>query len=157
MKLNAKEDVAAPIAFVSAYLTDFKRWENAAMRRGAQVKRLDSLPQPGPGMEWKINFDYREQPRELTLRLQKVHPEQMLAFDCTAKPAEASMTVELLELGPRCTRIKVVMEVKPRTLTARLFLQSLRLAKAKVSDRFAKRLAQMAADIEDRHSGQAQG
>ena len=52
MKLEAKHDVEAPAAFVFAQLADFEGWERAAMRRGADVTRLDTLRTVGPGMTW---------------------------------------------------------------------------------------------------------
>lgn len=151
MKLTAHESIEAPVAFVNAYLTDFDFWERSAMRRGAEVERLDHLRQPGAGMEWRIAFLHHDKRRTVELKLLKLEPEHALEFDCMAKPAEAILAIELTEMGPRRTRVSVHLEVKPRTLAARLFLQSIKLAKAKVTRRFTQRLAQTCADIEDRH------
>lgn len=151
MKLSAKEDIEAPIAFVTSFLTDFESWERAAMRRGAHVERLDALRALGPGMEWKVAFDYRGKRRNIELKLLKMVPDQRLEFDCMAKPAEAILAIDLVEMGPRRTRLVATVDIKPRTLAARLFLQSMKLAKAKVTRRFALRLAQTSADIEDRY------
>ncbi|WP_323007322.1 SRPBCC family protein [Pseudorhodobacter sp.] len=155
MKLTATENIEAPIGFVYAALADFENWERSALRRGAEVERLDRLRQPGAGMEWKVGFDYRAKKRHVEIKLLTLTPGQTLVFDCMGQPAEAILKVELAEMGPRRTRVVVEVEVKPRTLAARLFLQSLRLAKAKVNRRFALRLAQTAADIEDRYKAQA--
>lgn len=151
MKLTAHETIEAPVAFVNAYLTDFDFWERSAMRRGAEVERLDHLRQPAAGMEWRIGFLYHDKKRSVELKLLKLEPEHALEFDCMAQPAEAILAIELAEMGPGRTRVSVHLEVKPRTLGARLFLQSLKLAKAKVNRRFTQRLAQTSADIEDRH------
>lgn len=151
MKLSAKEDIEAPIGFVTSVLTDFEMWERAAMRRGADVERLDTLRKPGAGMEWKIAFDYRGKKRKIELKLLTLTPDQRLVFDCMGAPAEAILSIDMAEMGPRRTRVVVNLEIKPRTLAARLFLQSLRLAKAKVTRRFALRLSQTCADIEDRY------
>jgi hypothetical protein len=151
MKLSAKEDIEAPIGFVTSVLIDFDMWERAAMRRGADVERLDNLRKPGAGMEWKIGFDYRGKKRKVALKLLTLTPNQRLVFDCMAAPAEAILSIDLAEMGPRRTRVEVNLETKPRTLAARLFLQSLRLAKAKVARRFSLRLSQTGADIEDRY------
>jgi carbon monoxide dehydrogenase subunit G len=154
MKLNAKEDVEAPIDFVRSFLTDFDTWERAAMRRGAQVERLDNLRAPGPGMAWRAAFDYRAKRRVIDIKVLSLDAETGLAFEGTAKPAEGTLLLELTEMGARRTRLNVVMEVKPRTLAARLVLQSLKLAKAKVLRRFSQRLKLVAADIEDRFRAQ---
>lgn len=151
MKLTAKEDIEAPIGFVTSVLTDFDTWERAAMRRGADVDRLDTLRKPGVGMEWRVGFDYRGKKRKVEIKLLTLNPDQRLVFDCMAAPAEAILSIDMAEMGPRRSRVAVTLEIKPRTMAARLFLQSLRLAKAKVTRRFSLRLSQTAADIEDRY------
>jgi carbon monoxide dehydrogenase subunit G len=151
MKLSAKEDIEAPLAFVSEVMADFEAWERAAMRRGAEVDRLDTLRKPGPGMAWRVGFTYRGKDRKLDIKLLDLEPEQRLNFEFTGRPAEGVLNIELAEMGPRRTRVVATMELKPRTLAARLFFQSLRLAKAKVMRRFALRLSQLGADIEDRY------
>lgn len=155
MKLTAKEDIEAPIAFVTAFVTDFEAWERAAMRRGADVQRIDSLRTPGPGMEWKVGFAYRGKKRDLNVKLLKLIADQNLSFDCTAKPAIGNLTIDLAEMGPRRTRLVVALEIKPRTLAARLVMQTVKLAKAKLTRRFTLRLSNLAADIEDRYKAQA--
>ena len=157
MKLTAKEDIEAPIAFVNAILTDFDAWERAAMRRGADVQRLDSLLQPGPGMGWNASFAYRGKKRDLEIKLLKLIAEQNLSFACSAKPVEGTLNIEMADMGPRRTRLVVSIEVKPRTLAARLYMQTVKLAKAKITRRFVLRLSQLAADIEDRYRAQAKG
>ena len=155
MKLTAKEDIEAPIAFVSAVLTGFEDWERAAMRRGADVVRLDTLREAGPGMKWQVAFNYRGKKRKIEIAVLQMLANQTLSFAHTAKPAEGVLTIEMAEMSPRRTRLVVHLEVKPRTLAARLFLQSFKLAKSKVTSRFALRLSQVGADIEDRYRAQA--
>ncbi len=55
------------------------------------------------------------------------------------------MSVELLELGAKRTRMHSSIDITPRSLTARLFLQSLRLARTKLDRKFDQRIAQLAA------------
>lgn len=155
MKLTTKEDIEAPIGFVYAALTDFEAWERAAMRRGAEVNRTDKQAALAPGMGWKVEFLYRGKSRVLELQLAGLEPGEHLAFSGSGKPAEGTLTLDLAEMGPKRTRVTVVSEVKPRTLAARLFMQTLRLAKAKVTRRFEVRVAQVAADIEDRFRAQS--
>ncbi|MDN5787532.1 SRPBCC family protein [Pseudorhodobacter sp.] len=157
MKLTAKEDIEAPIAFVDGFLTDFDNWERAALRRGAEVERLDRLPKPAAGMEWKICFPYRAKQRDAQITLTKIEQERALSFLGIGRPVEAVLDVDMAEMGPRRTRVHVQIDIKPRTLAARLFVQSLRLAKSKVTKRYAQHLSQLAADIEDRYRAQLKG
>lgn len=151
MKLTTREDIEAPPAFVYATLSDFDHWERAGMRRGADVQRSDTGAAPGQGSRWAIGFDYRGKRRKLDIRLVTLDPGNKLDFVGEAPSVEGSMTFDIVEMGPKRTRLAVALDVKPRTLTARLFLQSLRLARARVQRRFDTRVARLAADIEDRY------
>lgn len=157
MKLNAKEDIEAPLAFVFDALADFDGWERAALRRGAEVARSDAARGTGPGMAWQVAFPFRGRRREMSIVLKRLDRPQRLEFTGAGAAVDGGLDLDLVELGPRRTRVTVVTEVKPRTLAARLFLQSLRLAKAKVTKRFESRVALIAADIEDRYKRSLRG
>ncbi|MES2665110.1 MAG: SRPBCC family protein [Pseudomonadota bacterium] len=151
MRLTTKQDIEAPAAFVFAVMTDFDTWERAAMRRGAEVTRTDTLRQPGIGMAWRVKFDFRGRARVLALKFTEVDPGNRLAFTGDAPTVGGDAVVELMELSTRRTRVTVTTEIKPKTLAARLFVQSMKLAKAKIQRRFEARVGQIAADIDDRY------
>ena len=48
MKFVAHEDVEAPIEFVFEQVTDFAAIERSALRRGAEVQRVDDLNETRP-------------------------------------------------------------------------------------------------------------
>lgn len=150
MKLVAKYDVEAPVDFVFAQLADFDGWERAAMRRGADVSRTDRLRDAGPGMAWLTTFRYRNKDRSATIKLDALNPTSSLALTAMAVMVDGFLWIELLDLAARRTRVEFKLEVKPKTLGARIYVQSLRLARARVERGFAERVAQLAAEIEDR-------
>ena len=150
MRFTTKQDIEAPVAFVFKTLADFDVWERAAMRRGAEIERTDTLTQAGAGMSWTSRFSYRGRARAVDLRLVTFDAPAQLAFAGQSAAVEGTAAVDMMEMSSRRTRIHVVAEVTPRTLAARLFLQSLRLARARVDRKFEQRVAQLAADIEHR-------
>ena len=150
MKLIRNEDVEAPIAFVYAALSNFDHWERAALRRGAEVTRLDTLALPGPGMIWNVGFDFRGRRRVVDLRLTTLDPVQRLAFTGQGTSMTGTALLDLVEMGPKRTRIAITVEVEARTLAARLLLQSLKFASAKVNRSFQARTTQLANDLENR-------
>ncbi|PZR00804.1 MAG: hypothetical protein DI533_09840 [Cereibacter sphaeroides] len=150
MKFAGREDIEAPIAAVFAALSDFDGWERAALRRGAEVQRTDALTRPGRGMAWNVGFVFRGKPRRASLRLQELDPPGRLVVSGNGANLDGRMICDLIEMSPRRTRIEVQLEVKPLTIGARLFVQSIRLARARTERRFRARLAQLAADIEHR-------
>lgn len=154
MKLSTKEDIEAPVSFVYDALSDFEAWDRAALRRGADVSSVAKGAKAAPGMGWKVAFPYRGKQRRVEITLAKLLEQQELNFDAVSAPLNGSLVIELAEMGPKRTRVSVASTFKPNTLAARLFIQSLRLAKAKLSRRFELRVAQLAADIEDRYRAQ---
>lgn len=150
MKFLAKCDVVAPAAFVFAQLADFEGWERAAMRRGAEVMRADILGSSGPGKSWNAQFLHRGKERKATIRLETIVPDTELTLSGKSAPTDGVLQIEVLDLAAKRSRIELRLEVKPNTIAARIYVQSLRLARARVDRAFAHRLGQLAAEIEDR-------
>jgi hypothetical protein len=148
MKLAAKYDVEAPATFVFAQLADFDGWERAAMRRGADV--TDTLRAVGPGMSWATTFQYRAKERHATIRLDTINPTSSLALTGMSALLDGVLSIEILDLAAKRTRIEVRLEMKPKTIAARIYVQSLRLARSRVERSFAQKVAQLTVEIEDR-------
>jgi hypothetical protein len=62
------------------------------------------------------------------------------------------MVAELVALSRGRTRMTVTLVLQPRTLAARLMMQSLRLARNNLTKRFKVRLGEYAAEVEDRYT-----
>ncbi|MDT8857207.1 SRPBCC family protein [Paracoccaceae bacterium Fryx2] len=150
MKLSTKEDIEAPLAFVYAALTDFEGWERAAMRRGAEVTRTDNLASPEVDMAWQVKFTYRGKLRDVAIRVARLEPPHHIEFVSKSGAIEGVLTLDLLELAARRTRVTVTSETVAHSMSAKLLLQSLRLAKAKVTRKFEARVAQFGSEIGDR-------
>lgn len=148
MKFAAREDIEAPIGEVFAALTDFERFEREALRRGAEVEAGGDLSSPGPGRFWTVRFRHRGRNRELATRIETYERPRALATQGRIGGYEGRLALELTELAPRRTRLRAELEVKPRTLTARLMLQSLKLARSSLAGRFKARFHAFARALE---------
>ena len=151
MKIVSRHDIEAPPDFVFQALTDFDSWERSAMRRGAEVTRTDKLTVPGAGLSWLVRFRFRAKDRKLTVRLTGIDTPSRLSFALKGTLFDATCSVDLMELGAMRTRMIVVSEAVPNTLAARLILQSLRLARARVQRRVDARIGAVAQEIEERY------
>ena len=148
MKFSAKEDIEAPIEQVFTLVSDFEALERAALRRGAEVQRTDSLPRPAVGMTWAASFMMRGRQRNMEVELVAYDPPQSMLFHSTAQGSEADMAFELVALSRGRTRLSLDLELKPRTLSARLLVQSLKLTRSNLNKRFHLRVADYARDLE---------
>ncbi|MCI2399424.1 SRPBCC family protein [Aliiroseovarius subalbicans] len=152
MKLSTREDVAAPIDAVFRAVSDFDGFERAALRRGAEVARTDTLSAPGVGMTWAAQFPYRNRERKADLRLANYDPPHGLELFSKVSGIEAVVAIDLVALSRTRTRMNLSIDLRPKTIPARLMIQSMKLAKSNLTKRFQKRVAGFAQDIEDRYT-----
>lgn len=152
MKFSTREDIAAPIDYVFGQVSNFTAFERSAMRRGAEVLRMDTSGKIAPGLAWEISFGFRGKPRDVRLELMEYEPEEKMCFEGKSSGLIGVGEVELLALSPKKTRMRVAIELKPQTLSARLLVQSLKLAKGNVDKKFQLRVADYASELGARYS-----
>lgn len=150
MKLTTREDVAAPIEAVFAQIADFGWFERAAMRRGAEVVRTDKLTQPGKGMSWHADFEYRGRDRKADVDLAEYDPPEGMTLIMRAAGLEVACIIELIAMSRTRTRMNITMDATPRTIPARLMIQSAKLARTNIQKRYRRRIAEYAAELEER-------
>ena len=150
MKFSTREDVDAPIDPVFDSLCAFEAFERQAIRRGAEVRRTDAMTAPGVGMTWDVSFPVRGKVRKFDLLMRRFEKPHFMGVDASSDGLESKFDVEVIALSRTRTRVAVSLELKPKTLAARLFLQSLRLAKASLTKRFKLRIAEQMRGLEER-------
>lgn len=152
MKIAAREDIEATIGHVFESITDFDGMERAALRRGAEVLRMHELAEPGAGLAWCAKFPYRNRERIADLEITTYDAPHQLVLVSKVSGVEATVEVELLALSRHRTRMNMSIDMRPKTIPARLMLQSMKLARANLLRRFRKRVADYAQHIEDRYT-----
>ncbi len=155
MKFSTNEDIEAPIEAVFEMLCDFETFERSAMRRGAEVQRIDTRATPGVGMTWQAVFELRGKRRELELEMVTFDPPDEIVLESTSPGMLGNTSFELIALSRSRTRVKVELEVKPLNLSARLLVQSLKLAKNSLGRKYKLRVAEYAKGMEERYQRRA--
>lgn len=155
MKFTAREDVEAPIEFVFSQISDFSTMERSAMRRGAEVQRLDKLPKPAPGMIWDARFKLRGKMRELQLELTEYTPPDRMVLTSRAVTVGGHMVVDLVALSRSRTRMSFDIEIAPKNLSGRLLVQSLKLARKHLKKRLDERISEYSDELEARYKKSA--
>ena len=150
MKFSTREDIEAPIDFVFEQLTNFQFFERSALRRGAEVQRVDTLSSPGVGMAWDIAFKLRGKMRDLKMELTSLDVPNGLVLSSRSTAMGGNLVVDLVALSKGRTRMSADIELKPINLSSRLLVQSLKLARSNLTGRYKLRVAEFARDLEDR-------
>lgn len=144
MKFSSKEDIETPIDRVFEQHTNFEMFERAAIRRGVEIERERGIAQPVVGMAWKARFEMRGRSREARVELTHLDRPNTMRFDAIGNGVDGSFFIDLLPLSPRSTRMSVVLDIEPKTLSARLLIQSMKLAKTNLTKRFRKKVREFA-------------
>ncbi|MCU0826317.1 MAG: SRPBCC family protein [Tabrizicola sp.] len=150
MKLTSKIDLEVPARFVYDILADHDAWEREALQRGVEIERPVDMPTSGVGASWKLRFRFRGKSRKVLVRIEEMQPESRMALSFEGQALAGESEMDIIALSPRRTRLRTAVTVRPKTLAARLFLNTLRLAKRRVQGRLDRRLGQLGARIEDR-------
>lgn len=151
MKFSTKEDMEVPIDAVFAMLCDFEVFERSAMRRGAEVQRTDTMTHVGVGLSWRAAFTLRGKRRQVDLEMITFDKPNEIVVECRSQGLLTIMTIELVALSKNRTRMMQSFDIKPLNLSARLLVQSLKLAKTSLNKKYKLRMAEFAKSLEDRH------
>ena len=127
------------------------------MRRGIEVSRVDEHAPVATGLAWQTRFSLRGRLRDLRLVLTQLRQPDSLALAFDSKGLDGTVEIDLLALSPRRTRLALALTLEPKTLSARLFVQSLKLARNNLTRKFRLRLAEYAKELEDRLNRKTKG
>lgn len=155
MEFSTKEDIEAPIDAVFEMLCDFDGYERSAMRRGAEVQRVDTLRQPGVGMAWDAAFAMRGKQRQVNIEMTTFERPNEMVMVTRSVGLTGDMKIELMSLSRNRTRVMVVLSLEPHNLSARLLVQSLKLARSSLTKRYKMRVAEYAKSMEERYQREA--
>jgi len=140
MKFSSHEDIEAPAQAVFAVLCDHEQFQRAMQQRGIAMRRVDNRPEVGPGMAWEIDFKFRGRARKLRCLVTEVQAPESLCLSNESDGLTEVVAISVLTLAPNRSRLLVSVEMKPKNLSARLLLQSMRFAKGSLDRKFKSRL-----------------
>lgn len=150
MHLAAQQDIDGAIEDVFAVVSDFDLIEQVAIQRAIEVERTKDNTPPAAGMEWEATFGFRGKPRSMTVTLAEYTPPEAVAYHAHTGGLDIEMRIELVALSPAKTRLHLKTDLKPANLSARLLVQSLKLAKSTIEKKLDSRVADMGRGIEKR-------
>ncbi|WP_299647430.1 SRPBCC family protein [uncultured Jannaschia sp.] len=146
MKFVATNEVSASIEEVWAAVTDFDAFE-ARLSQRAEVERRP----PGPaalGTIWDAQAEVMGASRDVEMRLSELAAPHAMTLSGKSDGIDLTANARLEELGPRRTRLTVTTEAKASSLGAKLMLQSIKLAKKTLVQRYRNYVAGFVRRIE---------
>lgn len=141
MKFKVSEDVDAPADVTWARFTDFSGVEADAKGKGAEIARVGNWDAPAMGSAWRGTVKVRGRTRPLASEIVGFEMPERCEIKTVIGGMEAQYEMTFLSLRPDMTRVQVVLDLSASTLSARLALQTLKLARGRVMQRMQGLLA----------------
>lgn len=150
MQFRASETVTGGIDRVHALVSDMAYYERRALEAGLEVQRLDKLPAPAPGMQWRIPFRAKGRDRVADIELVKLSVPTTLRFEGKVQGLLFEAVVDCRVLDPEATEVTVSTKLRAKSITAKVLMQSMKLARTTLNERYRKRVRKVLRDLEDR-------
>jgi len=141
MQFKISEDVDAPIGLVWSTFTDFSGFEEQVRGRGAELTRIGNWAQAHEGAEWRGTVSIRGKQRTVTSKIIRLESEEVCTIDSRIGVMDCAYEMNFSTLTPEITRVGLVLNLSADSLTARLLLQTLKLARGRVLQRMQAILA----------------
>lgn len=147
MKFSTRQDTDLSAEALFQAVSNFTAIERMMSRRGISLRRMDALPQPGPGMSWQIAHDWRGRRREVMLELIRYDSPELLEFAGQSDQFDLVLYMTVVALTRSKSRLIFEVDITPRGMKARLLLQTAKLGKTQLDRRFAKGVADFIGNI----------
>lgn len=159
MKLNATEDVDAPMGVVWERFTDFLAFENEAQGRGADLTCVGDWSSAAPGAKWRGEIPVRGKKRLIEGEITQYAEGEICGVESHIGGMDYLYELSFVQLSPEATRVTVTLDLAAKTLSARLLLQTMKLARGRIQQKLQALLARQAnaAEANWRKMQRAQG
>lgn len=147
MRFSTRIDTDIPAPDLFDILSDFSRSERALGARGVTVRRIDPAQEPGSSLGWTIDFDWRGQRRTLRLDVTRFDRPSHVTMGGHSDQFDLSVNISVVALSRIRSRLLFETEIRPRTLRARLLIQTARFGKAQLDRQYARRIADFVAHL----------
>ncbi|WP_295043228.1 hypothetical protein [uncultured Paracoccus sp.] len=147
MKFSTRVDTDSSSADLFDLIGDFSRSERALTARGAHVRRIDPSQEPGTGLGWIIDFNWRGQRRTMRLDVTRFDRPSHITLDGRSDQFDLAINMTVVALSRVKSRLLFETEIRPRTMRARLLLQTAKLGKSQLDRKYAQRIADFLAHL----------
>lgn len=151
MKFSTRVDSDMPADQLFTAITDFDALERLMVGRGASVQRIKPAEEPGIAMGWKIGFDWRGKARQMRLAVVRFDRPEQVAMTGRSEALELFVNATVVALSRAKSRLIFETEIRPRTMRARLMLQTAKLGKSQLDRRYARRVVDFVEQMSTRH------
>ncbi|MCQ0969840.1 hypothetical protein MLD63_05285 [Paracoccus sp. TK19116] len=140
MKFSTRVDTDRSAPELFAAISDFDRIAKMLISRGVAVEPIAPDQDPGTGMAWFVTFDWRGRERRLRMDVTRFDRPEKLTIAGSSEPFDLIIDMTVVALSRERARLIFETDVRPRNIRARLMLQTAKLGKTQLDERYRKRI-----------------
>ncbi|MDO5646690.1 hypothetical protein [Paracoccus sp. (in: a-proteobacteria)] len=118
----------------------FERIERYLTANGVDVRRIDPAQEVGVVRGWNLTFDFRGAPRDVRLVLTRHDRPQLMTLMGQGDLLDVQIDISFIALSRSRARMMFEMDLRPRGMKARLILQTAKLRKKRLDNKFVRRV-----------------
>lgn len=150
MRLTGKEDIGLPQDEAFAAVTDVAFIERQLLRRGIDILRVDEAAELGPGARWTAEAEWNGRHLPLAFEVSEWLPPDRVVLLARSNGLSGDLRIELAALSRQDTRVRAILSLQADGFRDRLFLNSLMLARSRISRKFSDLVTHFVRGVETR-------
>lgn len=149
MEISYQSIIKVPQAFAFARATDFERFESEGFGNLAAFEPRSEIRAPKIGARWRTAAEFQGRPRRFSLQLLQLEEPGKMVLGNKSEKYDIEAHFDFVEAGVEETEFHFRLDAKANSITAKLILQTIQLARSRIEksmeDDFTKMGQQMEA------------
>ncbi len=132
MELSYQNTINVPQAFAFARATDFERFEAEGFGNLAPFEPRNDIRAPALGARWRTAAEFQGRPRRFVLELLDIDAPGKLVLGNKSEKYDVEARFTFTEAGAEATAFAFSLNAKAQSITGKLILQTIQLARARI-------------------------
>ena len=148
MELTYQRIINVPPAYAFARATDFERFEAEGFGNLAPFEPRNDIRAPELGARWRTAAEFQGRPRRFSLELIEMSGPERLVLGNKSDKYDVEAKMAFQDAPDGATAFSFTLTAMARSITAKLILQTIQLAKGRITKSMQADFDKMATQME---------
>ncbi len=149
MELSYSSIINVPKAFAFARATDFVQFEAEGFGKLSPFERRSEIEAPNIGTRWRTSSEFQGRARRFSLELLELKPSELMVLGNKSEKYDIEARFSFEEHTEGETEFSFKLVAKAQSITARLILQTIQLARGRIESSMTTEFEKMGRNMED--------
>ena len=148
MEMQYSIDINVPQQFAFERATDFALFEAEGFGKLDKFERRSELRAPEIGVRWRTAAEFQGRPRRFSLQLLALEPAELLVLGNKSEKYDVEARFRFTQVNDTQTTFAFHLVAKAQSITAKLILQTIQLARGRIEKSMQADFGEMAQKME---------